>query len=481
MPTPAPTAKPTTARPTPKPTPMPTAWPTYAPVPAPPDPYCSRGFVSADNTVCCQAGCTRCSDTDCALLPPGVNNCCPATIAGNGRSCSLTDAPCNVQVPLPPPPATSDPYCVDGILDPKGTGAFCCARGCTLCGKSTCANDFYGAANCCGPNIVVANQSCNSHVAPCVVSLITNPPPVTAADKRRPVTIGVLPAPPLSLSQREAAYGMTFDSVLMYMKVGSVDYSQVVSYLNRGKHVDLVLEFQSTANLAAIMNGVYDSKLRSVGLANVADNKREINVRVMHEFNADWYPWGALNTANGGTTALFREAYKHVVTVLRLTGANFKYQLAYAMNNANNDLTPFKEFWVGDNYVDQICVSAYDGCGVFYATDRPLDDPNFRDFYYQVTAFSSRPVCIAEFSATSWCGTKPQWITESWASLANKYVKVNDINWFFENKSPPPRDWDLNYQNETDAFVNGYNAFKLITTPTQRLRELMRGNNSHKH
>ncbi|KAG5176847.1 hypothetical protein JKP88DRAFT_334382 [Tribonema minus] len=31
----------------------------------------------------------------------------------------------------------------------------------------------------------------------------------------------------------------------------------------------------------------------------------------------------------------------------------------------------------------QICVSAYDGCGVFYATDRPLDDPNFRDFYYQ--------------------------------------------------------------------------------------------------
>ncbi|KAG5181239.1 hypothetical protein JKP88DRAFT_261128 [Tribonema minus] len=285
MPTPAPTAKPTTARPTPKPTPMPTAWPTYAPVPAPPDPYCSRGFVSADNTVCCQAGCTRCSDTDCALLPPGVNNCCPATIAGNGRSCSLTDAPCNVQVPLPPPPATSDPYCVDGILDPKGTGAFCCARGCTLCGKSTCANDFYGAANCCGPNIVVANQSCNSHVAPCVVSLITNPPPVTAADKRRPVTIGVLPAPPLSLSQREAAYNMTFDSVLMYMKVGSVDYSQVVSYLNRGKHVDLVLEFQSTANLTAIMNGVYDSKLRSVGLANVADNKREINVRIMHEFN----------------------------------------------------------------------------------------------------------------------------------------------------------------------------------------------------
>ncbi|KAG5181240.1 hypothetical protein JKP88DRAFT_241508 [Tribonema minus] len=211
-----------------------------------------------------------------------------------------------------------------------------------------------------------------------------------------------------------------------------------------------------------------------------------------HDVAADWYPWGALNTANGGTTALFREAYKHVVTVLRLTGANFKYQLAYAMNNANNDLTPFKEFWVGDNYVDQICVSAYDGCGVFYATDRPLDDPNFRDFYYQVTAFSSRPVCIAEFSATSWCGTKPQWITESWASLANKYVKVNDINWFFENKSPPPRDWDLNYQNETetvsgalanetDAFVNGYNAFRLITTPTQRLRELMRGNNSHKH
>jgi beta-mannanase len=45
-----------------------------------------------------------------------------------------------------------------------------------------------------------------------------------------------------------------------------------------------------------------------------------------------------------------------VVRVLRATGANFKYQLAYALKNAQNDPTPLQDFYPGDEYVDMVSV-----------------------------------------------------------------------------------------------------------------------------
>jgi hypothetical protein len=38
----------------------------------------------------------------------------------------------------------------------------------------------------------------------------------------------------------------------------------------------------------------------------------------------DWYPWGVF--VDGNTLEQFRDAYRHVVDVLRSTGGNFKFQ-----------------------------------------------------------------------------------------------------------------------------------------------------------
>jgi hypothetical protein len=57
------------------------------------------------------------------------------------------------------------------------------------------------------------------------------------------------------------------------------------------------------------------------------------------------YPWGSLR--EGNSKELFIRAYRHVVRVLRGTGGSFRFQLAYAVRNANDDQTPLKEFYPG--------------------------------------------------------------------------------------------------------------------------------------
>jgi hypothetical protein len=83
-----------------------------------------------------------------------------------------------------------------------------------------------------------------------------------------------------------------------------------------------------------------------------------------------------------------------------------------------------------------VCVSAYNTCGTTdqSRTIRQLPDI-INSFYYQVTAFTNKPLCIGEIGSTAHCGGKPEWIRDSWDKLAHRYVKVKVINWFFVSRA----------------------------------------------
>lgn len=71
--------------------------------------------------------------------------------------------------------------------------------------------------------------------------------------------------------------------------------------------------------------------------------------------------WGALRPGN--SVDAFKAAYRHVVTVLRSYDPPFSYQLSYNVKSANNDARPLKDFYVGDEYTDEICISIYNFSG----------------------------------------------------------------------------------------------------------------------
>jgi hypothetical protein len=88
----------------------------------------------------------------------------------------------------------------------------------------------------------------------------------------------------------------------------------------------------------------------------------------------------------------------------------------------------------------------------------------FDNAYDQVTSLTEKPIGIAEVSSTSYGGDKPQWIIDAFNSIAYDYPRVQQVSWFLTNKlvSGVLWDWDLNTQQEKDAFVQGMQLINTI-------------------
>ncbi|KAG5180974.1 glycoside hydrolase superfamily [Tribonema minus] len=450
-----------------------------------------------DGTACCPGTCGKCGSGDAlhGLLRGAKKECFEEAVRSLPRPCDQYDPPCYMpaapavepgdEVPDETPDTSysydttgttadapnSDPYCVDGIV--ANSGSICCDRGCTLCGKPNCSTDALGADKCCGAKIKKSKLSCDKHTAPCAVNR-DRPFKVKPNTIRRKTIVGAYPggSADMTLYQRQAAYGMQFDAQMVYMNVEAaygIQFDAQMVYMNveaaygmqfdaqmvymnvedmtfewqvrplleRGLKVQAVLEFYD--NLTNIAAGAYDDKLKTFG-ADAAADGREVTIRMLHEFNGDWYSWCAFSPGN--SVALFKQAFAHIVQVLRKTGGNFKFQLSYAAVNATpaGSTTTLKDFYTGlEPYVDEICVSAYNLCGVKYTTNRSL--MTVLDPWYN----------------------QPQWIKDTWATLATKYTQFQTVNWFLENKPVLQRDWDLNTQADVDAFVAGFKSFKKAT------------------
>jgi hypothetical protein len=50
----------------------------------------------------------------------------------------------------------------------------------------------------------------------------------------------------------------------------------------------------------------------------------------------------------------FKNAFRHVSSLFRNSGANFNIQIAYNSANARDIQTPFRDFYPGDEFVDQV-------------------------------------------------------------------------------------------------------------------------------
>ncbi|KAG5189577.1 glycoside hydrolase superfamily [Tribonema minus] len=357
---------------------------------------------------------------------------------------------------------SGDPYCSSGKL--YGAG-ICCSEACAACGTQNdgCASDAAGEGSCCADVITASELSCNQYGPPCIIDEERFAEPSTPADPwsiHRNSVVGVLTGPDKTVAEREAQYGMTFDAELIYQNVLYLNFTYLQDVMESGKKVQLVIEIND--NLANIASGTYDTQLYNFGLEAAAYG-RKISTRILHEINGDWYPWCAF--APGNSIDQFYEAFVRVVNALRGSGADLKIQLAYAAQNAAGYDNPFIDFFEPiKDYVDEVCVSAYNLCGDKYSENKPLRDI-MGEWYKQVTWFTDLPICIAEMSSTGHCEGKPAWIADAWDTITNEFTQVRTINWFFENKIDLlNRDYDLNTSSDVQQFVDGFNNFKYATS-----------------
>jgi len=252
------------------------------------------------------------------------------------------------------------------------------------------------------------------------------------------------------------------DHVLLFQKIGEIDYSKVRDQLDDGRAVILNLEFEdSFANLAAIPEGHYDEELDSLARAIEADN-REIWLRPLHEFNGNWYNWGVLYPGNNKSD--FAPAWRYLVTFFMNRDVPVKFQLNYNRFNGENDTTPFSEVYPGDEYVDMVVITTYNRAYTdeWHQYWRTFSE-EFQDAYDQVTSLTNKPIGVAEMSSTSNGGNKPEWIEEAFRSLDDDFPQVEQVTWFFYNRPVGDLtwDWDLNTDEEIEAFKHGLSLIEV--------------------
>ena len=189
--------------------------------------------------------------------------------------------------------------------------------------------------------------------------------------------------------------------------------------------------------LDRIIAGEFDGDL-----AAWADAARKFGSALVVEYgtevNGDWNPWSA--PYNGGLNvgpAKFKEAYRHIVALMRKRGAtNITWALHYNGENFPQDPRNVPDsYYPGDDVVDWVGISAY-------GSERSNDDrcPAFRSLVEDMlpqlhAATATKPLFIFEFGITNnnpRCAAAP-WVRAAFADLlSGRWPDVRGFAWWQE-------------------------------------------------
>jgi mannan endo-1,4-beta-mannosidase len=178
-------------------------------------------------------------------------------------------------------------------------------------------------------------------------------------------------------------------------------------------------------------------------------------VRVLHEMDGTWYPWGF--SVNGNTNIQdFVNAFKHIVDIFRAAGAtNVQFVWnptavgAAAVQTYGGLL---RQAYPGDNYVDWIALDGYN-----LKLDNWLSlQEVFQPAYGLLTSFSKRPMILWEVGSLENPQdpmAKANWIKQGFlTTIPNDFPAVKVAAWF-NSKDGSGRDFSLQTsQNAMDAW-----------------------------
>jgi hypothetical protein len=190
------------------------------------------------------------------------------------------------------------------------------------------------------------------------------------------------------------------------------------------------LDVQPAFTLATIVLGTYDDYIRTSAIT-IKASPYTVYIRLMHEFNGNWYPWGY--GVNGNTSAAqFVAAFQHVVQIFRqenVTNVQFVW-CPDVQGTAVANAPPLEDFFPGDEYVDWVSMDAYNRDVGKWSTLADL----FAAGYATLTKISRRPVMIAETAcveSTTDPTAKPLWMTDGYLNvLPNQMPRVKAILYF---------------------------------------------------
>jgi Glycosyl hydrolase family 26 len=199
-----------------------------------------------------------------------------------------------------------------------------------------------------------------------------------------------------------------------------------------------------------IIAGRHDAYITQVAQAAAAYHYPFL-LRVLHEMNGNWYPWGY--GVNGNTNpADSSTAWKHIVNIFRAAGAtNVQFVYCFSRNDTgffNTYGTALKQAYPGDTYVDWL---GLDGYNKSQANWRSLQD-TFAPSYKFLTSISIRPMIIFETGSIENSTdpmAKANWITQGFlTTIPSQFPRVRIAAWF-DSKDSTGVDYSLDTSNNS--------------------------------
>jgi beta-mannanase len=165
---------------------------------------------------------------------------------------------------------------------------------------------------------------------------------------------------------------------------------------------------------------------------------RRAYLRLGHEMNGDWYPWGAAQGAN--TPADYIAMWQHVKGIFSASGIDAtRLQWIWCANNADVGGFTAESYYPGDQFVDWVAVDGYNwGTSQTWSTwTTPAE--TYGPMITRLRALTSKPLAITEFASTTapqGVSGKSTWIGDTMNYFASQNVKM--VAWFNEDKET---DW----------------------------------------
>jgi autotransporter-associated beta strand protein len=202
---------------------------------------------------------------------------------------------------------------------------------------------------------------------------------------------------------------------------------------------------QSTFSLASITNGTCDSFITTWATAAKTWG-HPFFLRLAHEMNGSWYPWGY--KVNNNANDQYLKMWRHVHDIFTSVGAT-NVTWVWCVNFVDG-LPAVNQFYPGDNYVDWISLDGY------------CRKPSTSDFsslaantMIQLTNIApGKPIMVAETGCNQLVPDKSQWFRNALTNyLSIVQPRIKAWVYFNSTNTSDGNDWQI---TDPASATNGY-------------------------
>lgn len=230
-------------------------------------------------------------------------------------------------------------------------------------------------------------------------------------------------------------------------------------------------------NLYSILEGHFDSFF-GYWASQIKQVKGIVLLRILHEFNGDWYPWCIIK--NDKNPELLAKAYRYIHNIFKennVTNVKFIW-CPNSMSVPQEKWNYIMDAYPGDEYVDFTGIDIYNGAGQTTPVWMSFRKVGIENYFLLTQKLPNKPLLICETasrerenSESKSSQKKAEWIKQQSEALRSDMNEIKLLSWFNEkgtfkiNSSQEAQNAFLNYILKADHFKSGTKYLSPILTP----------------